>query len=103
MVPGSVSAAISTLKLGAASVAVGGAISITLQAVDAYGNDLTTGRLKVAFKLGTGSGKGTFGKVTYAGNGQDEVRFTGTKEGTNTVIATIGGARVKVAPSITVS
>ena len=99
VVPGSVSTAMSILTLSAAS----GAMSITLQAVDVYGNDLTTSGLKVAFKLGTGSGKGTFGKVTYAGNGQYEVQFTGKAAGTNSVIATIGGVRVKVAPIITVS
>jgi adhesin/invasin len=77
----------------------GGKVTVTLQARDNYGNPETAGNLAVAFKLGTGSGKGNFGKVTYAGNGIYQATFTGTMAGSNTISATIGAAKVTSTPA----
>ena len=86
------------------TVAVGSTVSITLQAVDAYDNKETTGGLSVAFKLGQGAGKGTFGAVKDNRNGTYTVTFKGTVAGSNTIEAFIDGLEVETAkPTITVT
>jgi hypothetical protein len=78
-------------------------VFITLQAVDAFGNDETSGGLKVSFKLVSRTGgQGRFGPVTDNHNGTYTVAFTGTLAGTNLIEALIGGVRVTAAPTITV-
>jgi hypothetical protein len=85
------------------SVQAGGMTTITLQAVDADGNDLTVGGLSVAFTLGNGIGQGNISAATDQGNGKYTATFTGTIAGSNTITATIGNRPVtSVAPSITV-
>jgi hypothetical protein len=73
-----------------------------LKAVDDYGN-LEAAGLAIAFMLGSGSGKGTFGKVSYAGNGIYQATFTATKVGSNTLEALIGGVKFKSTATILVT
>ncbi len=102
--PGAASPAESTLSVqgGFTQVVAGGSISLTLRALDAYGNPEPTGGLQVAFKLAnTTGGSGTFSVDTDNGNGTYTVTFTATKAGANTIEATIAGA--KVAPTVAVT
>jgi adhesin/invasin len=104
--PGPVSLSKTSVTLGLASVQLGGATTITLQAVDAYGNKITTGGLSVAFKLGSTTGaQGTIGGVTDNGNGTYTATFTGkvAPAAANTIVATIGGSPVSQSPSIRVT
>jgi hypothetical protein len=79
----------------------GSTFTVSLQAIDAYGNVVSAADLAVAFLLGSGSGKGKFGKVTYIGNGIYQATFTPTTAGTDTILATISGAKVKSTAKIT--
>lgn len=102
--PQTASMAKSTVTLTPASTVVSGqSITVTLQTIDAYDNLETMGGLAVAFKLVGGSGQGTFGKVTYIGNGKYQATFTGTTAGSNTIEATIGGVKVESTQAITIS
>jgi hypothetical protein len=93
--PGLANALRSALAATSTSVAVGSAITVTLQAVDAYGNDETSGGSLVSFLLrSTTGGKGTFGKVIDEKNGTYKVTFTGAVAGTNYLEATIGGIKM---------
>ena len=74
-------------------MASGSSITVTLQAEDAAGNDLTTGGATVVFALGGGGGQGRFGPVTDNGNGTYTATFTGTLAGSNTITATVNGQR----------
>ena len=86
------------------SVAAGATTTITLQAVDTYGNDLTVGGLHVVFALGGGTGQGTITAATDNGNGTYTATFTGQIAGSNTITATIGGQPVtSAAPTLTVT
>ena len=86
------------------SVAAGATTTITLQAVDTYGNDLTVGGLHVVFALGSGTGQGTITAATDNGNGTYTATFTGQIAGSNTITATIGGQPVtSAAPTLTVT
>ena len=69
-------------------------VTVTFQAVDAYGNDETE-KLAVAFALGSGSGKGKVGTVTYLGNCEYQAMFTPTTADTDIIEALIGGIKVK--------
>ena len=103
--PGSVDSATSVVELSASGVISGSSATVTLQAVDAAGNDLTSGGATVAFALGsTGGGQGTFGPVTDNHNGTYTATVTGTVAGSNTVTATINGHAVTTtAPTLTVT
>jgi hypothetical protein len=70
--PGTANAAKSTIIVlgGTTQIVSGSNITLTLQAVDEFGNLETTGGSVVAFTLGSGKDKGTFSKVSYIGNGQ---------------------------------
>jgi RHS repeat-associated protein len=105
IVPGAASAAMSTVGVSATSVQAGGAITVTLQAVDAEGNKETSGGLKVAFELAAGSGaQGAFGPVKDNKNGTYSAIFKGELAGANSIIATITGVKVADAsPTITVT
>jgi hypothetical protein len=90
-----VSVSKSTFILKSYSAQSGGTTAITLQAEDAKGNKETNGGLSVSFALGNANGgQGTFGSVFDNGNGTYTVIFTGTIAGSNTIVATIDGARV---------
>jgi hypothetical protein len=84
---------------------VSGAITVTLQAEYGKNEKETSGGLNVAFNLSSvNGGQGTFGPVTYIGNGQYQAAFTGTLVGSNTITATIDGLKVtSKAPSIVVT
>jgi hypothetical protein len=92
----------STVTVSELSVQVGTLVTVTLKAVDDYGN-LEAAGLAIAFMLGSGSGKGTFGKVSYAGNGIYQATFTATKVGSNTLEALIGGVKFKSTATILVT
>jgi hypothetical protein len=90
-VTGPVSAATSTLTPSATSIIAPDSITITMQAKDANGYNITTGGLKVAFALASGSAGGTFSAVTDNNNGTYTVTFTGTTMGADTITASISG------------
>jgi hypothetical protein len=103
--PGAVSLAHSVVSISPSRVRAGTTATITLQARDAYGNDLTAGGLAVAFKLGgTGTSSGTIGAVTDNHNGTYTATFTGITAGTpSTITATIGGQAVTTTAMVTVT
>jgi fibronectin type 3 domain-containing protein len=101
--PAAASLSLSAVMVAPASVGVGGTITATLTAVDAYGNAEPSG-LTVQFQLGTGSGNGSFGAVSYAGGGKYTAVFTASAAGNNTINATINGQALTASPaSITVT
>ena len=105
VVPGKADAAKSQVNLPSNLVQSGDTITITLQAVDLYGNPETTGGLEVAFALASSSGgQGTFGPTVDNRNGTYTATFKGTSTGTNSIIAIIGGIKqTSTAKAITVS
>jgi hypothetical protein len=85
------------------TIQLGGTTSITLQARDPYGNDETTGGLKVAFALANKTGaRGTFSPVKDNHNGTYTTIFTGTLDGINAVVATVDTLPVAATASINV-
>jgi RHS repeat-associated protein len=101
--PGAASLARSVVTLSAVSVKVGGEVTATLQARDAYGNAETVGGLVIAFALASAKGgQGTFGAVIDNHNGTYTVTFTATAAGTNAIVAEIGGAKLSLQPAIKV-
>jgi hypothetical protein len=103
--PGAASTSRSTVAASAATVVSGGMVTLTLQAKDAAGNNLTTGGLTVAFTASGGTSTGTIGSTTDHANGTYTAVFTAGTAGTATTIhATIGGAAVtSTLPTITVT
>src|SRR6185436_13523425 len=87
------------------SIASGTTATLTLQARDAAGNNLTGGGLAVVFSLtGAGTSTGTIGATTDNGNGTYGAIFTGVTAGTaRTISATIGGSLVASTSTITVT
>ncbi len=101
---GPVSAATSTVSVSSPSVAAGSGVTLTLQAKDVGGNNLTSGTLIVAFTHSGGTSTGTIGPTTDNGNGTYTATFTGGTAGTATTIhATIGGTTVTSTPVPTVT
>jgi hypothetical protein len=102
---GGVSTSRSTIAVSASTVASGGTATLTLQAKDGSGNNLTSGGLTVAFTSSGGTSTGTIGATTDHGDGTYTAVFTGVTAGTATTIhATIGGAAVtSTPPTITVT
>lgn len=102
---GPVSASRSLVSVSWPTVAVGGTLTLALQAKDASGNDITTGGLVVAFSVSGGTSAGTIGPTTDNGDGSYTAIFTATTAGTAiTVHATIGGAAVtSTLPTFTVT
>jgi cyclophilin family peptidyl-prolyl cis-trans isomerase len=92
----------STISLGNASIPTGGSTVITLQAVDASGNKVTTGGATVNFALGTGTTVGTITGFQDNGNGTYTATFNATTAGTNTITATVGGVSINSPVSVTV-
>jgi hypothetical protein len=103
--PGSVSTSRSTVTVSAGTVAPGGTVTLTLQARDAAGNNLTGGGLAVAFSVSGGTSTGTIGATTDHANGTYTAVFTAGAAGTATTVhATIGGVAVSsTLPTITVA
>jgi hypothetical protein len=102
---GPVSLSQSIVSVSPTTIASGNTSSITLQAKDAYGNNLTASAGTVVFSLnGSGTSSGTFGAVTDHTNGSYTALFTGTTAGSaKNVSATIGGNSVtSTLPTITV-
>jgi hypothetical protein len=104
--PGPASPAHSLVTVAADTVLVGGTVSVTLQALDAFDNPLAAGGLTVVFTTFGGTSTGTFAPVPAAdlGNGSYTATFTATGAGTPTTVqATINGAAVTTAlPTIEV-
>ena len=103
---GPISAATSVVTVSASSIASGTGATITLQAKDAAGTNLSTGGAAVAFSLGaSGTSTGTIGGVTDNANGTYTATFTGVLAGTGRAIAaTIDGTAVSTAaPTIAVT
>jgi adhesin/invasin len=96
--PGVVNLAKSTVSLSQASVELGGAITVTLTARDAYGNVETAGGLTVSFMLGGSGDSSMFSSVVDHGNGTYTATFTAGTAGTNTIVAEIGGKPPTSAP-----
>ena len=98
---GPVSLTNTLVNLSQQDVQSGTPLTVTLQAEDAYGN-LEPEGLPINFMLGSGSGKGQFGKVTYMGDGVYEVTFTPSSAGTDAIEAEVSGAKIKSAAILTV-
>jgi adhesin/invasin len=99
--PGAMSLAKSVVLLSTTSVKVGSNITVTLQAVDAYGNKLTEGGLIIAFALAnTTGGQGTFGSVNDNHNGTYTATFTGTTTGSNVILASINTQALSSKPAV---
>ncbi len=94
----------SFVMLPVSTIQFGGVTTITLQARDVNGNNLTTGGLNVLFVLGNKTGaKGVFGKVIDNKNGTYTGSFAGTLDGNNTITAIVNGTAVSSTAPITVS
>jgi hypothetical protein len=95
----------SVVTLSSKTVQSENQIQVTLQVVNANGQNATSGGLSVVFSLGSTSGaKGMFSSVTDNGNGTYSATFTGTLTGTNTIVTTIEGVKLtSKAPTITVT
>jgi len=104
VVAGSVSLSKSTIAVSSSTVALGGEVTVTLVARDAFGNERLGGDLDVVLGLKTGSAGGTFGTVTNNGMGTYTVTFTPTAAGKDTITATINGQLVtSTPPKVTVT
>ncbi|MCE9630075.1 MAG: IPT/TIG domain-containing protein [Planctomycetia bacterium] len=90
VVPGPASAR-STVTASVAEAAVGTAVTVSLQAIDAVGNPVTTGGARVRF---TASSSGTFSKVTDNGDGTYTATFTTKRVGSQLFSATVNGVKV---------
>jgi YVTN family beta-propeller protein len=102
--PGAISAATSVVTVSSGTVASGSAVTLTLRAKDAAGNNLTTGGATVVFSFSGGTSTGIIGALTDNGNGTYTAPFTGAAAGTPTTIgATVNATPVSTAlPTITV-
>ena len=103
-VPGPASVGTSVVTASSGTVASGAAVTLTLQAKDAAGNNLTAGGSTVAFTASGGTSTGVVGATTDVGNGTYTATFTGVASGTATTIhATIGGVAVASTATVTVT
>ena len=92
----------STIAAMPASIAPGGTATVTLTALDVYGDQELSGGLNVAFAV-SGSAGGKIGTVTDNKNGTYTAKFTaGTKVGNETITATIGGKATTAKATVTV-
>ncbi len=92
----------STIAAMPASIAPGGTATVTLTALDVYGDQELSGGLNVAFAV-SGSAGGKIGAVTDNKNGTYTAKFTaGTKVGNETITATIGGKATTAKATVTV-
>jgi adhesin/invasin len=106
VVADSVSPAQSTITVAQADVVAGNPDVVTLRAVDASGNDWTSGGLAVAFKVlsGNGTSNGVIGPVTENDNGTYTATFTASTGGNPVKISAIvnGTTVTTILPTITV-
>jgi YVTN family beta-propeller protein len=104
VVPGNSTAARSVITVSKDTVASGAKDTLTLQAKDSAGNNLTTGGLVVVFSHAGGTSSGSISAVTDNNNGKYTAVFTADTAGTETTIhATIGGQQVtSTLPTVTV-
>lgn len=104
VIPGTVSTAQSLVTVSSGSVASGAPVTVTLQARDAAGNNLSSGGATVVFSATGGTSTGTIGATTDNGDGTYTAAFTGVLAGTATTIgATINGSAVtSTLPTVTV-
>jgi len=102
---GGVSTSRSVVTVSSGTVVSGSAVTLTLQAKDASGNNISTGGATVVFTASGGTSTGTIGSTADNHNGTYTATFTGVKSGTATTIhATIGGAAVtSTLPTVTVT
>jgi hypothetical protein len=102
---GGISTSKSVVTVSSGTVVSGGTVTLTLQAKDASGNNITTGGATVVFTSSGGTSTGTIGSTTDNHNGTYTAPFTAVKSGTATTIhATIGGAAVtSTLPTVTVT
>jgi adhesin/invasin len=102
--PGPVDTTTSIVTVSSGAVALFGTVTITLQARDSLGNNLTAGGRTVTFDL-SNPFAGTLSGVTDKGDGTYAATFTGALSGQSTdVSATIDGTQVTTAkPTITVT
>ncbi|HXJ29031.1 MAG TPA: Ig-like domain-containing protein, partial [Gemmatimonadales bacterium] len=103
--PGAASAAKSVVTVSSATISSGGVATLTLQAKDAFNNNLTTGGAAVVFSASGGTSTGTIGSVVDHANGTYTATFTGLVSGTATTIgATVNGTAVTTTlPTIAVT
>ncbi len=99
--------AVTSVSVSQAIINVAGTSTITLQAKDSFGNNITTGGVTVGFTNTTGAGvsTGTITPTTDVGNGSYTATFTGTAAGTATTInATYNSTSItSTLPTITVT
>ena len=103
--PGAASTATSLVSVSSPTVVSGAPVTLTLQAKDAAGNDLTSGGATVVFSNAGGTSTGTIGSTTDNGTGTYTAIFAGAVAGTATTIgATINGSPVtSTLPTVTVT
>ncbi len=106
VVAGNTTTANSVITVSNDTISAGGTSTLTLQAKDSAGNNITVGGLVVVFSHTGGTSTGTIAPspATDNNNGTYTATFTGVTAGTATTIrATIGGAQVtSTLPTITV-
>jgi hypothetical protein len=102
---GGISTSRSVVTVSSGSVVSGSTVTLTLQAKDASGNNITSGGATVVFTRSGGTSTGTIGPTTDNHNGTYTATFTGATAGTPTTIhATIAGAAVtSTLPTVTVT
>ncbi len=101
--PGAISPSKSVLSVSSGTIASGASATLTLQAKDAAGNNLTSGGATVTFVDSGGTSTGTVSATTDHGNGVYTALFTGITAGTGTTIrARIGATLVTASALITV-
>ena len=107
VVPGNTTAARSVITVSDDTIPSGGTSTLTLQAKDGAGNNITTGGLTVIFSHSGGTSAGGIAPspATDNGDGTYTATFTGQTAGTATTIgATIDGSPVtSTLPTITVT
>jgi uncharacterized protein YjdB len=105
--PGPASTSQSVVSVSNGTVASGGVVTLTLQAKNSSGTNLTTGGLTVVFTASGGTSTGTIGPTTDLLDGRYTATFTAVNAGTATTVgATIGVPAVAVTstlPTITVA
>lgn len=103
IVPGPPSLSNSVVMLGSSTVQAGNSTFVTLTAIDAFGNQETTGGLPISFGLGNGSAQGNFSSATDNRNGTYTATFQGTISGNNTIVGLIDNqALIAGLPTVTV-